>query len=58
MSLAIVAMLDCLLVIDAVASNDSENASAVSTSYGCYLTLVASLAAMIAANDRRASELT
>jgi hypothetical protein len=47
MSLAIVAMLDCLLVIGAVAVNDAKDADAVSTSVGCYLTLVASLAAMI-----------
>ncbi len=55
MGLAIVAMLDCLLVIAAVAVNDSKNADGVSTSVGCYLTLVASVAALIVAVHRRAA---
>ena len=49
MSLAIVAMLDCLLVIAAVSQNDAKYAHHVSTSIGCYFTLVASVAALIAA---------
>lgn len=48
--LAIVAMLDCLLVIGAIAVNDAKYADAVSTSLGCYFTLVSSLAAMIFAH--------
>ena len=49
MGLAIVAILDCLLVIAAVAENDSKDAHTVSTSLGCYFTLIASVAALIVA---------
>ena len=49
MGLAIVAMLDCLLVVAAVSQNDAKYAHHVITSFGCYFTLVASVAALIAA---------
>ncbi len=49
MVLAIVAMLDCLLVIVAVAQNDAQYAHQVSTWFGCHLTLVSSVAALIVA---------
>lgn len=49
MSLAIVTMLDCLLVIHAVAVNDAKYASSVTISPGCYFTFLASLAALIVA---------
>jgi hypothetical protein len=49
MGLAIVAILDCLLVIAAVAVNDSKDADTMSASFGCYFTLISSVAALIVA---------